>query len=66
MSIKMKQAGYEACYAEIDASQLPTPHNYESFREYFDVAKLNEIRDKYGYPLYRDCLFDWYRLHQAQ
>ena len=54
----MKDAGYWECRNEISAARLPTPHKYEPFTEFFDVDKLDAIRDKYGVDLYRKCLAD--------
>lgn len=54
----MKTAGYWECRNEISAARLPTPHKYEPFTEFFDVDKLDAIRDKYGVDLYRECYAD--------
>lgn len=54
----MKTVGHWECRNEIIAARLPTPHKYESFTEFFDVDKLDAIRDKYGVDLYRECYAD--------
>lgn len=54
----MKSSGYWACRNEIVSAQLPTPHEYGAFTEFFDVQKLDEIRDKYGVDLYTACYAD--------
>ncbi len=54
----MKTAGYWACRNEIINARLSTPHRYEPFTAFFDVEKLDEIRDKYGADLYKECYTD--------
>lgn len=54
----MKTAGYWACRNEITNAQLPTPHKCEPFTELFDTEKLDEIHDKYGADLYKECYAD--------
>nr|DAI51400.1 MAG TPA: hypothetical protein [Caudoviricetes sp.] len=54
----MKTSGYWPCRNEIIAAQLPTPHQYEPFTEFFDVEQLDAIREKYGADLYRQCYVD--------
>ena len=44
----MKNSAYFACKYEIMAARLSTPHKYEAFTEFFDVDRLDIIRDKYG------------------
>ena len=54
----MKTAGYWACRNEIVNAHLDTPHKYEPFTELFDTEKLDEIRDRYGADLYKECYAD--------
>lgn len=54
----MKSSGYCACHNEIVSAQLPSPHEYGTFTEFFDTRKLDEIRDKYGVDLYAACYAD--------
>lgn len=54
----MKTAGYWACRNEIASAQFSTPLTFEPFTEYFDTEKLDEIRDKYGADLYKECYAD--------
>ena len=54
----MKDSGYFACKNEIMAARLSTPHKYEAFTEFFDVDRLDAIRDEYGADLYRECYAD--------
>lgn len=59
----MKTAGYWPCHNEIINAHLSTPHKYEPFTELFDVEKLDEIRNKYGVDLYKECYTD--ALHEV-
>ncbi len=44
------------CINAIRESALPVPVKCEPFTIYFDIKKLNAVRDLYGYDLYMDCL----------
>lgn len=59
----MKTAGYWPCRNEIINAHLSTPHKYEPFTELFDIEKLDEIRNKYGVDLYKECYTD--ALHEV-
>lgn len=59
----MKTAGYWPCRNEIINAHLSTPHKYEPFTELFDIEKLDEIRNKYGADLYKECYTD--ALHEV-
>lgn len=51
----MKQAGYWPCYNAVVDALLENPHWYQPFAEYFDIDKLDQVRDTYGVDLYREC-----------
>lgn len=51
----MKVFGYQNCYNAIIDCLLEKPHRYEAFTEYFDIEKLDKVREKYGVDLYREC-----------
>lgn len=54
----MKPAGYWPCYNEIIGALRDKPRWYQPFTEYFDVEKLDAIRDAYGADLYEGCHAD--------
>lgn len=54
----MKPAGYWPCYNEIMGSLLDNPCLYQPFSEYFNIGKLDAIRDTYGAELYKECYTD--------
>ena len=49
---------YDSCYKAIMNCKLAAPHVYQPFTEYFDIKKLANVQDKYGYDLYIRCLRD--------
>lgn len=54
----MKPAGYWPCYNEIIGALRDKPRWYQPFAEYFNIEKLDAIRDVYGADLYKECHAD--------
>ena len=48
--------GQEPCCIAIEKAVLADPIVYQSFTAYFDREKLDNVRDKYGVDLYKECL----------
>ena len=58
-----KTSGYVSCYKEIEGAILENPIVYQSFTVYFDGKQLDDIRDKYGVDLFKECCADVKKKH---
>ena len=53
-----KTSGYVNCYKEIEGAILENPVVYQPFTVYFNGKQLNDIRDKFGVDLFKECYAD--------
>ena len=58
-----KTNGYVNCYKEIEGAILKNPIVYQPFTVYFDGKQLDDIRDKYGVDLFKECYADVKKKH---
>ena len=54
----MKSSGYEMCREAIERARLEVPIECEPFTIAFNPYLLNEVRDFFGYDLYREVMTD--------
>jgi hypothetical protein len=51
----MKSSGYYECFKRVEKARTATPVN---------TTELENIRDFYGYELYKECLMDVIKKHK--
>lgn len=54
----MKMSGYEACREAVEKARLEEPIECEPFTIIFNPYLLEEVRERFGYELYREVMTD--------
>lgn len=63
LTMNGKSSGYVNCYKAIEGAILENPIVYQPFTVYFDRKQLDDIKDKYGADLFKECYTDVKKKH---